>query len=74
MNKVYIIFNTYSCFWSFRPQELDEAARRRLVKRLYIPLPENAARKQIVYKLMQKQSNSLTDSDLQLITDRTNGN
>jgi len=23
-----------------RPQELDEAARRRLVKRLYIPLPE----------------------------------
>ena len=23
-----------------RPQELDEAARRRLEKRLYIPLPE----------------------------------
>lgn len=23
-----------------RPQELDEAARRRFVKRLYIPLPE----------------------------------
>jgi SpoVK/Ycf46/Vps4 family AAA+-type ATPase len=23
-----------------RPQELDEAARRRLVKKLYIPLPE----------------------------------
>jgi SpoVK/Ycf46/Vps4 family AAA+-type ATPase len=23
-----------------RPQELDEPARRRLVKRLYIPLPE----------------------------------
>lgn len=23
-----------------RPQELDEAARRRLVKRLYIPLPD----------------------------------
>ena len=27
-----------------RPQELDEAARRRLVKRLYIPLPDLAAR------------------------------
>lgn len=25
-----------------RPQELDEAARRRLVKRLYIPLPDLA--------------------------------
>lgn len=24
-----------------RPQELDEAARRRLVKRLYIPLPDH---------------------------------
>lgn len=24
-----------------RPQELDEAARRRFVKRLYIPLPEH---------------------------------
>lgn len=25
-----------------RPQELDEAARRRFVKRLYIPLPEKS--------------------------------
>ena len=24
-----------------RPQELDEAARRRLVKKLYIPLPDH---------------------------------
>jgi SpoVK/Ycf46/Vps4 family AAA+-type ATPase len=24
-----------------RPQELDEAARRRLVKRIYIPLPDS---------------------------------
>ena len=27
-----------------RPQELDDAARRRLVKRLYIPLPDQADR------------------------------
>lgn len=26
-----------------RPQELDEAARRRLTKRLYIPLPSSGA-------------------------------
>ena len=30
-----------------RPQEIDEAARRRLVKRLYIPLPDSGAREQV---------------------------
>ena len=28
-----------------RPQELDEAARRRFVKRFYVPLPDDAARR-----------------------------
>ena len=31
-----------------RPQELDDAARRRLVKRLYIPLPDKEARVSIL--------------------------
>lgn len=31
-----------------RPQELDEAARRRFVKRLYIPLPEFDVRIKII--------------------------
>ncbi|KAH7960069.1 hypothetical protein HPB49_016739 [Dermacentor silvarum] len=35
-----------------RPKELDEAARRRLAKRLYIPLPEKAARRQMVCRLL----------------------
>jgi hypothetical protein len=35
-----------------RPQELDEAARRRLVKRLYIPLPDLAARYVCMYVFM----------------------
>jgi hypothetical protein len=35
-------------------QELDEAARRRLVKRLYIPLPEKEARKRIIHNLLMK--------------------
>ena len=38
-----------------RPQDLDEAARRRLVKRLYVPLPEFEARKQIIVRLMSSQ-------------------
>jgi SpoVK/Ycf46/Vps4 family AAA+-type ATPase len=28
-----------------RPNDLDEAVRRRLVKRLYIPLPNSAGRR-----------------------------
>ena len=38
-----------------RPQDLDEAARRRLVKRLYVPLPEEAARGQIIRSLLKKE-------------------
>jgi SpoVK/Ycf46/Vps4 family AAA+-type ATPase len=36
-----------------RPQDLDEAARRRLEKRLYVPLPEPAARRKIIENLMK---------------------
>ncbi|KAJ6298775.1 hypothetical protein OIU76_019851 [Salix suchowensis] len=37
-----------------RPQELDEAARRRLTKRLYIPLPSSEARAWIIHNLLEK--------------------
>ncbi|KAL5205716.1 hypothetical protein ABZP36_033925 [Zizania latifolia] len=37
-----------------RPQELDEAARRRLTKRLYIPLPSTEARAWIIRNLLEK--------------------
>ena len=56
-----------------RPQELDEAARRRLVKRLYIPLPDDDARKQIVYNLVKEQNCSLTDDDYCKIVHNTQG-
>nr|XP_006819549.1 PREDICTED: fidgetin-like protein 1-like [Saccoglossus kowalevskii] len=56
-----------------RPQEIDEAARRRLVKRLYIPLPELQARKQIVENLLRQQCFSLNDSELQQICLQTEG-
>eukprot|EP00796_Vickermania_ingenoplastis_P009316 gene9316-6555_t len=35
-----------------RPDELDEAARRRLEKRLYIPLPNPAARRELIQRLL----------------------
>ena len=56
-----------------RPQEIDEAARRRFVKRLYIPLPEREARKQIIGLLMSQQSNALTEDDFDNICDKTDG-
>uniref|UniRef100_A0A8D8T2S0 Fidgetin-like protein 1 n=1 Tax=Cacopsylla melanoneura TaxID=428564 RepID=A0A8D8T2S0_9HEMI len=55
-----------------RPQELDEAARRRLVKRLYIPLPDEKARAEIVTKLLANITNSLTVEDIEEVARLTN--
>ena len=65
--------NTFSKLFFSRPQEIDEAARRRFVKRLYIPLPEGAARKQIVTNLMTEQAHELSDPDLDVVCSKTDG-
>ncbi|KAJ1925822.1 putative 26S proteasome subunit yta6 [Tieghemiomyces parasiticus] len=56
-----------------RPQEIDEAARRRFRKRLYIPLPEDAGRKGIVTNLLKKQKNSLTEAEIDDLCRLTEG-
>lgn len=56
-----------------RPQEIDEAARRRFVKRLYIPLPSAAARKELVSNLLSNQKNNLSEDDLEVIASKTRG-
>ncbi|KAL3318259.1 Fidgetin-like protein 1 [Cichlidogyrus casuarinus] len=56
-----------------RPHELDEAARRRFVKRLYIPLPCRQARRQIVVDLLQQQLHAITDDQIDSIADQTDG-
>lgn len=56
-----------------RPQELDEAARRRFVKRLYIPLPEKSARLEILVNLLSSVNNVITDSQMEEIASQTNG-
>ncbi|XP_055858489.1 fidgetin-like protein 1 isoform X3 [Episyrphus balteatus] len=56
-----------------RPQELDEAARRRLVRRLYIPLPESTARIQILTNLLKTVRNSITEEEILEVGNLTGG-
>lgn len=56
-----------------RPKELDEAARRRLAKRLYIPLPEKAARRQMVCRLLAQVKHCLSDEDIDNVASLTQG-
>ncbi|KAG5322479.1 FIGL1 protein, partial [Pseudoatta argentina] len=56
-----------------RPQELDEAARRRLVKRLYVPLPELEARKQIINNLLMSVNHDLNEEAIMKIAEKSAG-
>lgn len=59
-----------------RPQELDDGARRRLAKQLYIPLPCAAARRAMVTNILRADASvahALSDSDLDTICLKTEG-
>ena len=56
-----------------RPHEIDEAARRRFRKQLYIPLPEDCARRDLIKRLLSKQSNNVTEDDLNTLIELTKG-
>lgn len=56
-----------------RPQDIDEAARRRMVKRLYIPLPDAAARLAIITNLLRNNSSCLSADELRVVVERTDG-
>jgi len=59
-----------------RPEELDEAARRRMPKQLYIPLPCGIARRQMVQRQLGPDSAvaaTLSESDLDKIVLKTEG-
>lgn len=56
-----------------RPQELDEAARRRLVKRLYIPLPEPSAREQMLFNLLKSEKVVMSREEVVDIARLTDG-
>ena len=55
-----------------RPQELDEAVRRRLTKRIYIPLPDPITREILVVNLL-KGNGHLGNGDIKKIVKSTDG-
>ncbi|XP_028398656.1 spastin-like [Dendronephthya gigantea] len=54
-----------------RPQELDDAALRRLVKRVYLPLPDSKTRKTLLAKLLTRHHSPLSDSELEKLATLT---
>ncbi|KAL2163674.1 hypothetical protein VTH06DRAFT_5732 [Thermothelomyces fergusii] len=55
------------------PWAIDEAARRRFVRRQYIPLPEAATRAVQLRTLLQQQKHSLSDADIDTLVGMTDG-
>ncbi|KAJ6171725.1 hypothetical protein N7470_000792 [Penicillium chermesinum] len=49
------------------PWDIDEAARRRFVRRQYIPLPEHHVREQQIRTLLGHQHQELSDEDIQVL-------
>eukprot|EP00359_Climacostomum_virens_P009796 CAMPEP_0204901608 /NCGR_PEP_ID=MMETSP1397-20131031/3177_1 /ASSEMBLY_ACC=CAM_ASM_000891 /TAXON_ID=49980 /ORGANISM="Climacostomum Climacostomum virens, Strain Stock W-24" /LENGTH=490 /DNA_ID=CAMNT_0052069987 /DNA_START=15 /DNA_END=1487 /DNA_ORIENTATION=+ len=56
-----------------RPQDLDEAVKRRLSRRLYIPLPSYEGRQQLICNLLQQVQNTLTEQDIGQVVLQTKG-
>ncbi|XP_050386651.1 uncharacterized protein LOC126802969 [Argentina anserina] len=56
-----------------KPQELDDAVLRRLVKRVYIPLPDVTARRLLLSHKLKGQAFSLPSGDLERLARDTEG-
>lgn len=55
------------------PWDIDEAARRRFVRRQYIPLPEAETRKSQIRTLLGRQKHELSEVDIEVLTQVTEG-
>ena len=58
-----------------RPDELDEAARRRFVKRIYIPLPDAEGRAELLRRLLDggQTRHNLSRNDIEGLVRVTDG-
>ncbi|KAL8695352.1 MAG: hypothetical protein Q9218_000111 [Villophora microphyllina] len=55
------------------PWAIDEAARRRFVRRQYIPLPESHVRENQLRTLLSHQKHNLKKDDIQVLVELTDG-
>ncbi|KAI9762745.1 MAG: hypothetical protein M1840_001154 [Geoglossum simile] len=55
------------------PWAIDEAARRRFVRRQYIPLPEGSTRAAQLWNLLGHQKHELSTEDIEILVDLTDG-
>lgn len=55
------------------PWDIDEAARRRFVRRQYIPLPEPETREVQIRHLLKTQNHRLKEKDVKILVDLTDG-
>eukprot|EP01012_Entosiphon_sulcatum_P015848 TRINITY_DN20815_c0_g1_i1.p1 TRINITY_DN20815_c0_g1~~TRINITY_DN20815_c0_g1_i1.p1 ORF type:complete len:586 (+),score=57.85 TRINITY_DN20815_c0_g1_i1:50-1807(+) len=56
-----------------RPQDLDEAVIRRFSKRVFVPLPDGPARRQIAENLLAREHCALTLQDWEVLMRETEG-
>ncbi|XP_039613439.1 fidgetin isoform X2 [Polypterus senegalus] len=56
-----------------KPEEIDESVRRYFMKRLLIPLPDSTARHQIIIQLLSQHNYCLSDKEVALLVQRTEG-
>jgi len=56
-----------------RPFDLDDAARRRMPKRIYVPLPEQATRYNLLSNLLKGENHSLLIEEIEYISQRLEG-
>ncbi|CAH9093296.1 unnamed protein product [Cuscuta epithymum] len=56
-----------------KPHELDDAVLRRLVKRIYIPLPDAGVRRELLKHRLKGQQFSLPDGDITRLVRETEG-
>eukprot|EP00250_Pteridium_aquilinum_P014956 c22302_g2_i1 orf=409-1845(+) len=56
-----------------RPEEIDDAVRRRLVKRIYVPLPSKSTRREVLNKLLKGSAYSLPQAEIERIAQDTDG-
>ncbi|XP_063070736.1 fidgetin [Engraulis encrasicolus] len=56
-----------------KPEEIDEPLRRYFMRRLLVPLPDPGARHQIISQLLSQHSYCLSDKEVGLLVQRTEG-